>query len=105
MKSYFSIPGDHPMFKGHFPQQPVVPAVMLLAKVEDAMQAHWPEVKVSSVKRMKFVHIVQPGQRIEIDITEKDIPLDGSPVDISASLKQAETLVAKGVLSVVRTGA
>lgn len=105
MKSYFSIPGHHPVFKGHFPQQPVVPGVMLLAKVEDAIQMHWPAVKISSVKNMKFIHIVQPNQRIEIDITEKDIPTDGLPVNISVCLKHAETLVAKGVISVARIGA
>lgn len=63
----FTIPADHPSLPGHFPGHPVVPGVVVLEQVLDAIAAHdaplaaplrWPQVK--------FVAPLLPGQSAEV---------------------------------------
>jgi len=61
---------DHPAFAGHFPGQPLVPGVLLLAQVLEAALAD-PALagRLGSAPRLssaKFLSPVRPGDRIEI---------------------------------------
>lgn len=64
-----SIPTDHPSLPGHFPGHPVVPGVVVLEQVLDAIAAHdaplaapmrWPQVK--------FVAPLLPGQAADVEL-------------------------------------
>ena len=54
IETALDIPGDHPAYAGHFPGQPILPAVVLLAEV----LAVTGELSVSSAK---FLKPVVPG--------------------------------------------
>ena len=61
---------DHPAFAGHFPGQPLLPGVLLLAQVLEAALAD-PALagRVSAAPRLssaKFLSPVRPGDRIEL---------------------------------------
>lgn len=65
---------DHPAFAGHFPGQPLLPGVLLLAQVLEAALAVpalatrlGPAPQVSSAK---FLAPVRPGERIELRLDD-----------------------------------
>jgi len=65
---------DHPAFAGHFPGQPLLPGVALLAHVLEAALAD-PQLaqRVGSAPRLsnaKFLAPVRPGDRIEIHLAD-----------------------------------
>lgn len=59
------IAADHPVFAGHFPDAPVVPAVLLLSKVLDAAD-QWLGVPVQPIRlrQAKFPAPWLPGMQV-----------------------------------------
>lgn len=75
MPSTFTIAPDHPSLPGHFPGHPVVPGVVVLEHVLEAIAAQgtplaaplrWPQVK--------FVAPLLPGQAAEVDLAPGAAP-------------------------------
>jgi 3-hydroxyacyl-[acyl-carrier-protein] dehydratase len=65
--------GKSPWFSGHFPGEPILPGVAMLGMVFDAIkQACGKNIKISGVKRVKFKHIIKPGDKIQIIVREKN---------------------------------
>jgi 3-hydroxymyristoyl/3-hydroxydecanoyl-(acyl carrier protein) dehydratase len=61
------IEADHPAFEGHFPDAPLLPGVVLLAEVLEAViSAGWAApVQIASAK---FLAPVRPGSTIVIEL-------------------------------------
>jgi 3-hydroxymyristoyl/3-hydroxydecanoyl-(acyl carrier protein) dehydratase len=55
-------PLNHPSYDGHFPGNPVVPGVVLLELIVEAMARGAPR----SLSRVKFQRAVKPGEAIEL---------------------------------------
>jgi 3-hydroxyacyl-[acyl-carrier-protein] dehydratase len=68
------IPFDHPAFAGHFPGQPLLPGVSLLAEVlEAALRDTTLAAQVGPAPRLgaaKFLAPVRPGSTLSIHFTE-----------------------------------
>ncbi|PXW96631.1 3-hydroxymyristoyl/3-hydroxydecanoyl-(acyl carrier protein) dehydratase [Sphaerotilus hippei] len=63
---------DHPAFAGHFPGQPLLPGVALLAEVMEAVQAIEGGLDAGcAVPVLKFLHPVRPGDHLRIDWTRQ----------------------------------
>lgn len=63
-----SVPADHPCLAGHFPGNPVVPAVVLLELVAEAARAALGDVRIVAVRSAKFLVPVLPQQAFEIHL-------------------------------------
>ena len=60
---------DHPVYKGHFPQQPVVPGVCTLTVIKECIGKILSDnVSFSSIKECKYVSALIPQQGLRIII-------------------------------------
>lgn len=65
--SAFDVPRDHPSFDGHFPGEPVLPGVVILAEVFARIEADTGVAAAGwTLENGKFHHAVGPGSRVEI---------------------------------------
>lgn len=68
--SEHSIPCTHPSLSGHFPGNPVVPGVILLEQVLNALQQWQPEARVKGFQAVKFLQPVKPDSRFTIALEQ-----------------------------------
>ncbi|KNZ32796.1 MAG: hypothetical protein AD742_10230 [Methylibium sp. NZG] len=88
-----TIPADHPAFDGHFPGQPLLPGVALLAEVIEAVRADAALAELVGphprIGIAKFVAPVLPGATLALALRT-----DGTRVHFE--LHQGERLTATG---------
>ena len=68
----FSIPADHPSLPGHFPGRPVVPGVLLLDRVLEAIEAAGAAPGALRLPQVKFLRSLLPGQAARIELQAQD---------------------------------
>lgn len=70
----WEIPSDLPYFEGHFPGNPVFPAVALVeASLECLRQAKGVQGSLKEIRSGKFTGLLQPSMKVAIHLTlEKD---------------------------------
>ena len=87
------IAADHPAFAGHFPGQPLLPGVSLLAEVLEAIldDAALAAIVGNSprIGTAKFLAPVRPGATLTVH-------LDASPRGVRFEVKDAERIAASG---------
>ena len=72
MQSSFTIPADHPSLSGHFPGRPIVPGVLLLDAVLQALAAAAPERGApAKLIRAKFPAPVAPGAAVAVTLAPR----------------------------------
>lgn len=74
----FSIPHDHPALPGHFPGRPVVPGVVILDRVLDAIEAAHGPLGPLRLPQVKFVQPLLPGEVAQV-------ALEAGPGDAGAA--------------------
>jgi len=62
----FAVPHDHPSLPGHFPGRPVVPGVVVLERVVDAIEATHGPLPALRLPQVKFVQPLLPGETAEV---------------------------------------
>jgi len=64
------IAADLSWFRGHFPTHPVLPGVIQLHWAALVAQACFElQTFPTEIKRLKFKHVMSPGQRVELTLT------------------------------------
>lgn len=85
----FSIPADHPSLPGHFPGQPIVPGVVVLERVLEAIESTHGPLGTLRLPQVKFAQPLLPGE-------VADIVLDGDAPRWRFRVLRAQTLIASG---------
>ena len=63
----FSVPVDHPCLAGHFPGQPIVPAVLILDLSCELLRQLEPGLgSLREVRNAKFIRPVRPGETVRL---------------------------------------
>ena len=90
------IPPDHPAFAGHFPGHPVLPGVVLLALVMQALAARPALAELvgptPQISNAKFLQPVGPGTRLRIALKEQG-------TGVAFEVLNGDTAVARGQLA------
>ena len=63
---YFAVPDSHPSIPGHFPGEPIVPGVVILARVEEAIRADFPHLELGVLLSARFHTLLRPGQGFRV---------------------------------------
>ena len=93
----FSITPDHPSLPGHFPGQPVVPGVVVLERVIDAIEAGHGPLGALRLPQVKFVQPLLPGETARI-------VLDGDSPRWRFQVLRGDVLLASGEVLSVEAG-
>ena len=67
----FTIQASHPSLKGHFPNNPIVPGVVILDEVINIVKTLKPELTITSMPMVKFLHPLLAEQQVTVEITKK----------------------------------
>ncbi len=67
-----SIRADHPSLAGHFPGDPMVPGVTLLAHVAEALRAIFPQRTPGEILHARFHVPLRPGEPFSIEAREEE---------------------------------
>lgn len=87
----FAICADHPALAGHFPGRPVVPGVLLLDEVLQAVERWLGPVSCRELVQAKFVRPLLPGERAELTLRRRGI-------GVEFELRRQPDLIASGSL-------
>ena len=69
MQVTLRIPVDHPCAEGHFPDNPIVPAAVLLDEILGAIEhAQGRAPQAWTVTGAKFLHPVRPGDILQVTL-------------------------------------
>jgi 3-hydroxyacyl-[acyl-carrier-protein] dehydratase len=65
-----------PIFPDHFPDQPILPGICLVQAVLHAAAVYQNvrEMRISTLKNLKFMHPVRPGQTVNLDAQIAELP-------------------------------
>lgn len=92
--------GDEVFFKGHFPEQPVLPAVVQVAAAVDfASRIAGQPLRLSEVTRAKFTNPTGPGRELVLQVSIE--PVQEGKRRVKALLRDGELDVAELNLRVV----
>ncbi|MFO7860269.1 MAG: hypothetical protein R6U41_03490 [Desulfosalsimonas sp.] len=87
------VPADSPWFAGHFPDNPILPAIAQLAIVFDMIQkATGLEQNPGAVNRVKYRRIIRPDEAIHVAVS----PVEGKPGVFSFQMSVDEEMACKG---------
>jgi len=88
----FAFPADLPVFKGHFPGNPIVPGVLLIECVRYALSQKLARpMRLVACARVKFKGLIRPAQEFELKASYR--PLSDESYAVKASISyQGETM-------------
>jgi len=67
----FTIQATHPSLEGHFPNNPIVPGVVIIDEVINILKNLKPELTVTAIPMVKFTHPLLAEQQVAVELKEK----------------------------------
>jgi 3-hydroxyacyl-[acyl-carrier-protein] dehydratase len=78
IKALVSLNVQHPLYKGHFPQQPVTPGVVLIEIIRAVISSVLnKQLMLESAKEIKFMAAVLPSEVSKVDLNIEYIESGG----------------------------
>lgn len=87
----FTISPDHPSLPGHFPGKPIVPGVVLLERVIEAIEALHGPLPPLRLPQVKFMQPLLPGE-------PADVHIDGNAPRWRFRVMRGDAMLASGEL-------
>lgn len=84
----FSIQFDplHPIFKGHFPGQPIVPGVCMMQVIQELLsKILGRNVLIRKASSIKFLHVIDPTIHLQVN-AKIEFSIDNEIVKTSANI-------------------
>jgi 3-hydroxyacyl-[acyl-carrier-protein] dehydratase len=72
MNYSFTISATHPSLVGHFPNNPIVPGVVILDEVINIIKTLKPELTIDTIPMVKFTKPLLAEQEVLVEIKEKN---------------------------------
>lgn len=92
VRATLRVPAEHPLLRGHFPGDPVVPGVLLLDAARRACeQALGRSFAIRAVEVVRFLQPVRPGQAVSLVVRAA---ADGDEVDADGEWQLAAVRLA-----------
>ncbi len=83
---------EHPIFKGHFPENPVTPGVAQMEIIKELVQiSQEKELRLKSMASCKFLSILNPEKNAKVNVLIKFIETEDNSIKVSAVIKDNET--------------
>jgi len=87
---------DHPIFKGHFPDMPIVPGVCQTQMLAEVLsQALKTDLHLKSAASIKFLSVVNPTKTPSLDLIITFTKNEAGAYNVSAQYKWGETVFFK----------
>ncbi len=85
--------GEHAIFKGHFPGQPVVPGVCMIEIVKELLQNQaGNRLMLHEARNVKFLQFVTPGMEPAVHVKWKE---SGVSMDVTAVFRHGDSILFK----------
>ena len=90
----FTIAAEHPSLPGHFPGRPLVPGVVLLDRVLEAIELEHGVIGPLRLPQVKFLQPLLPGEEARVELESTGLP--GAPPRWRFRVLRGDTLLASG---------
>jgi len=95
LKTTISLNVEHPIFKGHFPGQPVLPGVCMMQMVKEVTEAyHEKKLRLQKARELKFLSFIDPVEHAVIQM-ELSIKITDDGIKVDAKLLNDATVFFK----------
>jgi 3-hydroxyacyl-[acyl-carrier-protein] dehydratase len=95
LKSIIKLNAGHPIFKGHFPGQPVLPGVCMMQMVKEVTEVYiGKKIRLLRARELKFLSFIDPVEHASIKIELSVKATDGG-IKVDARLLNSTTLFFK----------
>ena len=91
----FEISKDHPCLAGHFPNNPIVPGVVILDEISSVIMQVHSKYRIHSFLNIKFLQPLKSGQSVSIKLEEK-VKVDNSFSKVKFSSTFNGNIIAQG---------
>jgi 3-hydroxyacyl-[acyl-carrier-protein] dehydratase len=95
ISSQITIDKTHPIFNGHFPNQPIVPGVCMIQMIKEILENHLSsKLFFSSAGNIKFLSFINPeiNNTLNVEISYSSSTL---PFDVEAQLFRGDIIFFK----------
>jgi acyl-CoA synthetase (AMP-forming)/AMP-acid ligase II len=89
--SRMTIPTDHPALPGHFPGNPIVPGVVILARIAAAIRATYPHIELGTLLNARFHAPLRPDTAFDVQAQFQE-----EQVRFKVLLTDSDVLIASG---------
>ena len=91
-----TIHANHPTLPGHFPGRPLVPGVVILDEVLDALIEWRQDLQLTGIRMVKFLAPLQPEQTFTIFLSARNV----HAAEVNFCCRLGDRVVVEGQLEV-----